>query len=390
MTSDEEAKNPSPASRAFAAKLAKYAYNPTRKTKPYTLKSSACGKSPLKTAASPLKKRTYAESEKELSGSPSKKAASKAIKKPRGYASPEVYQHLRPVNDLLSDNLDLVFCGIKYVLGKQSSESGHHFAHPTNKFWRALHQSGLTSRLMSPKEDHHIVDEYNYGLTNLVDRPTSEQSELSTLEMRLNTYQLLLKFVKYRPKVVCFVGKKIWDIFGSVVSRAYNEISNKTERDEGCNDNVESFMPAKNQVKKEPHMGNSVKTAEQKPGLSSPVPDKSLGLVSHETPSPLVKNSKKKTTKSSFNFSAPQKFRLPHMLDTNRNVSYTYFFVVPSTSGLERTPFRDQVSNFVALKILVESLTDDHPLEGTFLDIDILGVEQIVEKIRLAAIQKSS
>lgn len=34
------------------------------------------------------------------------KVKAKYLKKPRGFASPEVYQHLRPINDLLKSNLD--------------------------------------------------------------------------------------------------------------------------------------------------------------------------------------------------------------------------------------------------------------------------------------------
>lgn len=66
-----------------------------------------------------------------------------------------------------------------------SSTKGHHFAHPTNKFWvcvptaillenglttsqRALHSSGLTSRLLDPSEDHLMPDEYSYGLVGLL------------------------------------------------------------------------------------------------------------------------------------------------------------------------------------------------------------------------------
>ncbi|KLT45360.1 DNA glycosylase, partial [Cutaneotrichosporon oleaginosum] len=130
-------------------------------------------------------------------------------KKARGYASPEKYAHLQPIGDCLAPELKLIFCGINP--GTRSSKRGHHFAHPTNKFWRALHLSGLTPRLLSPEEDSTLPSAYRYGLTNLVDRPTAEQNELSPAEMRAAVLPLVRKFRAYRPRVVCFVGKKIWD-----------------------------------------------------------------------------------------------------------------------------------------------------------------------------------
>lgn len=79
-------------------------------------------------------------------------------KKPRPYAGPEVYAHLKPVTDYLKPGLDIIFCGINpgerldpnqmmFVpwcdtdtsSGKMSSTKGHHFAHPTNKFWVSPH-----------------------------------------------------------------------------------------------------------------------------------------------------------------------------------------------------------------------------------------------------------
>lgn len=42
-----------------------------------------------------------------------KPSMKKVVKKPRGYAAPEMYEHLRPLNDLLVKGQFLVFCGIK-------------------------------------------------------------------------------------------------------------------------------------------------------------------------------------------------------------------------------------------------------------------------------------
>ncbi|KAL0247845.1 hypothetical protein I308_103923 [Cryptococcus tetragattii IND107] len=292
--------------------------------------------------------------------------------------------------------------------GKMSSTLGHHFAHPTNKFWKALYQSGLTSRLMSPTEDYKVVDEYNYGLTNLVGRPTSEQSELSTLEMKLNTINLLQKFIKYQPSVVCFVGKKIWDVFESVVGKTAefdksvrqnvkleHEGGNGEERgdeDKGRSVVLLAPTPEKGKVKIE-----SSELGDQPPLLpisDSPSITPHLAPAQTASPSPVKARARKGATKppkTPFSFSQPRALRISHPPEENGGeVKYTYFFVVPSTSGLERTPFSEQVSNFAALKALVDELKEGKSLEGDFLNISVKGVEGTVEDMRRAAILKGS
>ncbi|ODN76893.1 hypothetical protein L202_05476 [Cryptococcus amylolentus CBS 6039] len=405
----EDQQSASPASKAFASSLARYAYvassssGTTWEDTSARLKRSVPGRPPKHSNVEERKERTPKRS---MSASPSKKA----VKKPRGYAGPEVYEHLRPVNDLLSDDLDLVFCGINP--GKQSASSGHHFAHPTNKFWRALYQSGsclrykkrlfsrlvtgLTSRLVPPTEDHLIIDEFNFGLTNLVDRPTSEQSELSTLEMRLNTYQLLLKFVRYHPGIVCFVGKKIWDVFESVVGKTVfygGEVETvvKTETgmsQEGTERKVSILTP-----QKRPKMEATDDDCDNDIAMPSEIiatPRKGR-LNSALSPSPISPRKRKgKETKIPFSFSKPQSIRLPHALSPGRQREYTYFFVVPSTSGLERTPLPEQVSNFRALKEAVDTIKQGKEPAGNYLDVDVSGVEKTVEDMRRGALLKGT
>jgi len=66
--------------------------------------------------------------------------------------------------DLLGPGLKLVFCGYNPSLA--SGRSGHHYAHPGNRFWRVLRASGITSRLYKPGEDERLLD-LGIGLTNL-------------------------------------------------------------------------------------------------------------------------------------------------------------------------------------------------------------------------------
>ncbi|QRV89855.1 Uracil DNA glycosylase superfamily [Ceratobasidium sp. AG-Ba] len=134
----------------------------------------------------------------------------------RGYAPPEVYAHLNFVQDCIGYGLDILFCGINP--GQKSAGSGHHFAGPTNGFWKCLHQGGLTDRLVLPSEDHILPEKFKLGITNLVDRPSAEMGELSKEERRAGVPVFLRKVHKWRPKIVCMVGKGIWeDVFEYVV-----------------------------------------------------------------------------------------------------------------------------------------------------------------------------
>ncbi|TFK49244.1 DNA glycosylase, partial [Heliocybe sulcata] len=94
--------------------------------------------------------------------------------------------------------------------GYMSANTGHHFANPTNHFWKCLHLSGFTPSLLSPSRDFTLPAEYNIGLTNLVHRPSMEQAELSAAEMAASVPSLLDKIRKWQPRVVCFVGRGIW------------------------------------------------------------------------------------------------------------------------------------------------------------------------------------
>ncbi|WVQ93148.1 hypothetical protein IAU59_000212 [Kwoniella sp. CBS 9459] len=358
-------------------------------------------------------------------GSTQAKAKAKV---PRGYAPPEAYEHLRPVNDLLRGGLDIVFCGINP--GKRSSTMGHHFSHPTNKFWRSLHQSGLTSRLLDPTEDHLMVDEFNFGLTNLVDRPTSEQSELSTLEMRLNVYNLTQKFLKHKPKVVCFVGKKIWDVYESVVRKTAVPIG----RGAAEGDSIVGGVGGEQKVKIEPSDIDVSAQVDIKPDLSVLDPMKEPPTSSNariQSGSPLrnikeeefhltdrtqqPKSSPLKPSKSRpkplpipvhpFDPTRPRRFRLPHAHMTDRldapgppdvddiscARSWTYFWVVPNTSGLERTQLPQQIINFTALRLFTAGLENGwhpSPTEEGWMDIDPSGIRQTVEDIHTATLAK--
>ncbi|KIO27165.1 hypothetical protein M407DRAFT_233445 [Tulasnella calospora MUT 4182] len=147
------------------------------------------------------------------SSSSSRQGTPGARKKNPGYAPPETYAHLNYLEDYVKPNLDS-------SPGTRSATVGHHFAHPTNQFYRALHKSGLTDTLLDPSEDWSMPERYNLGLTNMVDRPSLTASELSRAEKIAGVPTLLRKVARYRPRIVCFIGREIGDAFETAVRQS--------------------------------------------------------------------------------------------------------------------------------------------------------------------------
>jgi TDG/mug DNA glycosylase family protein len=114
---------------------------------------------------------------------------------------------MEPIKDHLKENLDLLFVGFNPSI--RSGETGHHFANPNNRFWKILHESGLTPRKFDSTEDYRLL-ELGYGMTNIVPRPTKAADEITKEEYKEGREKLIKKISVYKPKVVCFVGKGVY------------------------------------------------------------------------------------------------------------------------------------------------------------------------------------
>ncbi len=109
----------------------------------------------------------------------------------------------RPVPDLVGPGLRLLLCGINPSLW--SAAVGHHFAHPSNRFWRVLHDAGFTERRLRPDEDDALLAA-GVGITNLVDRATRRATEVTAEELEAGARALAAKVRRYRPGAVAVVG----------------------------------------------------------------------------------------------------------------------------------------------------------------------------------------
>ena len=109
----------------------------------------------------------------------------------------------KPLPDIVADDLLVLFCGINP--GMKSAESGHNFARPGNRFWPALHGAGFTPRQLRPEEDG-LLPSFGLGITNLVDRPSRGEADLSREELREGAVALERLVARIRPRVLAMVG----------------------------------------------------------------------------------------------------------------------------------------------------------------------------------------
>jgi len=120
----------------------------------------------------------------------------------------------------LSDRIQaggrILFVGINP--GLRSAQVGHHFAGPSNRFWKLLHESRLVTEPLTYQEDARLP-EWGLGLTNIVDRPSRGIDSLSPQEYRGGLAALTRKVRRYRPGIVALLGITIYRImYGAELS----------------------------------------------------------------------------------------------------------------------------------------------------------------------------
>ena len=107
------------------------------------------------------------------------------------------------VPDVVGPGLRVLFCGINP--GTVSGRLGQHFARAGNRFWKALHGSGFTDRLLAPSDQWTLL-EYGIGITNLVDRTSRAAAEVTPAELRAGAVQLAEKADRWKPDWVAVLG----------------------------------------------------------------------------------------------------------------------------------------------------------------------------------------
>jgi TDG/mug DNA glycosylase family protein len=106
------------------------------------------------------------------------------------------------VPDLLAPGLELVFCGT--APSRASAAARAYYARPGNRFWRALHEAGLTPRRLHPSEYRELLG-LGIGLTDLCKEHSGNDDELPA--DALDAARLRRKLRHYRPGIVAFTSK---------------------------------------------------------------------------------------------------------------------------------------------------------------------------------------
>lgn len=93
--------------------------------------------------------------------------------------------------------------------GIRSSQTGHHFAGYSNRFWKLLYESRLVPEPIGFADDRRLP-EWGLGITNLVPRPTPGIDTLKADEYVAGARRLRQKVRRWKPRVVAFVGVTLY------------------------------------------------------------------------------------------------------------------------------------------------------------------------------------
>lgn len=116
--------------------------------------------------------------------------------------------------DLLRPNLRLVFVGT--AASTRSAELGHYYAHPGNRFWRALHEAGITPRRYQPGEFASLI-ELGIGFTDLSKTGAGMDHQIAAETIDVAGFRA--KMEACRPQTIAFTSKKAASLFYGRPSR---------------------------------------------------------------------------------------------------------------------------------------------------------------------------
>jgi TDG/mug DNA glycosylase family protein len=105
--------------------------------------------------------------------------------------------------DHIQSGVQILFVGINP--GLRSAEVSHHYAGYSNRFWKLLYESNCVPVPLTYHNDWRLP-EWGYGLTNIVERPTTGIHELTTDDYTKGRKILLTKIRRYQPKILAVLG----------------------------------------------------------------------------------------------------------------------------------------------------------------------------------------
>lgn len=96
-----------------------------------------------------------------------------------------------------------VFCGT--AAGNLSAKTSAFYAHPANRFWPILHETGLTPVLIRPA-NYQLIRRYRLGLTDLGKRISGPDDSHGLDDYDVDGFRSKIR--DHAPVIVAFNGKR--------------------------------------------------------------------------------------------------------------------------------------------------------------------------------------
>lgn len=123
--------------------------------------------------------------------------------------------HILP--DRLAPDLKLWFVGT--AAGPMSAAKGQYYAHPGNRFWRTLHETGITPRRFAPQEFPLLLD-LGVGLTDFCKTGWGVDADIARDLFDVEGFRRKVKRLK--PRALAFTSKTAASLW---LARATGRIS---------------------------------------------------------------------------------------------------------------------------------------------------------------------
>jgi double-stranded uracil-DNA glycosylase len=125
------------------------------------------------------------------------------------------------LHDLLAPSLQVVLCGT--AASTVSAKASAYYANPQNKFWRILHETGLTPERLQPHRFRELL-QHRIGLTDLVKTHSGMDHQVRSGFGADARARLRASILKYAPGFLAFTSKAAGENFLGG-KRAYGEQS---------------------------------------------------------------------------------------------------------------------------------------------------------------------
>jgi double-stranded uracil-DNA glycosylase len=109
-----------------------------------------------------------------------------------------------------------------------SAAAGHYYAHPGNRFWRTLHEVGLTPRVYEPREFPSLLS-LGFGFTDLCKSGAGMDHQIADHPIDVAGFKVKVR--RYSPRSIAFTSKKAASFFYERPTRGIDLGRQRPEQD---------------------------------------------------------------------------------------------------------------------------------------------------------------